>query len=144
MGGGISRLFSNNPKLHDEELVHPEDVDKSGLLYPGKESFISDELTRWALITAMDFVYEKYEELENSNITERTIVALSQPLASGTDTWNKIKICPTRSYIKACIIDFDPTKKNTENVTVYSYLVQAQYKSDVDSLLEGEIKKIRM
>lgn len=151
MGGGISSLFSKPQSQTttpppQSNKPHPEDVDKPGLLYPGKESFVSDDFTRWSVKSTMDAVYEKFEELESGNLGERTYLAVVQPLNQQVETWNEVEICPTKDYIKAFIIDYDPTKKgqNVDNLVIYSYLVQAKYENQVGDWLKQEIDKIHI
>lgn len=93
---------------------------------------------------AMEVVYEKFEELDNGDLGERTYLAVVQPLDQPLDFWNGVVICPTKKYIKAFIIDYDPTNKDgkCENLTIYSYLVQEQYEGKVSDWLKQEIEKI--
>ena len=148
MGGGISSLFATTAA--PEQQQDPEDADKPGLLYPGKEAFHSAEFTRWCLSIPMEICFEKFAELED-NCTERTFLALLQPLEGTTngttavERWNNVKISPARKYLKAFILDYDPTEKDSgkENFVVYSYLVQAQYASQVEQWLQTELDTIR-
>ncbi len=150
MGGGFSSggraSASTQPTNTAPKVIakHPEDVDKTGLLFPAKDAFKSEEFTRWSVNMAMEVVFEKFEELEISNVNERTYLAFVQPLGEGVDIWNDIKICPTRSYIKAFIIDYDPTKKSqdVDNLFIYSYLVQSQYENNISEWLKKEIDSI--
>lgn len=147
MGGASSALCASST-TNDKTVVnnHPEDVDKAGLLYPGKESFVADEFTRWSVNMTMEIVFEKFEELLDSKPSERVILAVVHKPPDGEkklDKWNDVEVGPNTRYVKTFIIDFDPTKSSgPENLTIYSFLVQEQYEDKIDQWLSEEIAKI--
>jgi hypothetical protein len=142
MGSGIAKQAP--AEVPKPPKTHPEDAEKPGLLFPGKESFVSDEFTRWSVNKAMEIVFEKFQEMvDTTKVTERTILAvINDDQVDANAKWNDCSISPNVEYVKAFIIDFDPTIKSGENLHVYSYLVQAKFLDKIDQYLQAKIEEI--
>lgn len=144
MGGGHS------------SQAKPAVVHKAGLQFPGKDSFIADEFTRWSVPVALECIYLRFEVMiDHEKPSERTVIMLQEPLfdtnKAATDsqykvpsTWNGCKIPPSIDFIKVFIIDYHPQGEvGAENLFVYSFLVDKMFEDQIDSYLQAEDRKVR-